>query len=562
MTGKIKVDQGVVDGTVIALYRNNALLKNIDVNRTGSFRIAVDLNHTYRFVFNNPFYYSKTIEIDTHVPSEARASDAVFPPYQLSLMLYRKVPGVNETQQEIGRISYNPKIDQFDAELIRQETDFKKLIDEALSEIKEKSRLYETQTAKAKKQKYAQHIADADHFFRTGKYSEAMNEYRQAVLSQPSELYPRNKVDEAYRILIAEQLHHSFGPPGEDNFLKYLNYGDAQFAQREYSHARVAYSLALKFRPDDENVKRKLAESEVETAKLQDLALAEVRHRDEVYALRTQRYRELIAKGDQKFRAEVIAAARDFYAQAATQIDENSYALLMLQKIGDILSNDEMALKLARERDEAQKKRLIEARNRAYDDAIHEADARFHQGDFQQALENYELALTIKSFELYPRQQINAINDIRAKMQISGEEYRRLLREGEDLMARFEYGTARNSFVKAHALIPNEQYALEKIAAIDNILAQQNEQNKIDTQYRQEIESADRLYAEKKYNEAIAGYQKALKWKPDESYPFDQIQRIRGILSRESDEQKRIQQRQSDYDQMVRKADEAFDQQS
>jgi tetratricopeptide (TPR) repeat protein len=562
VTGKVKVDQGVIDGTYIEIYRNSIRNQNVIVNRTGNFLVSIDLGQVYQFRFINDAYYSKTVEIDTHVPPEACKVNCEFPPYQLSILLYKKVPGVAELAKQTGKVSYNPKIDNFDAEILRKETNLKEMIDKALAEVKLKSMQYNQQSVRDKKQKYDRYIIEGNSFFNSGKFNQAMLSYRDAAMIFPDEKYPRDRVDQAYQILISEELTKSFGQPTEDNFLKFLNYGDLKFNEREYTIAKVAYENALLVRPDEQVIKTKLQKSNDELQKMKDLARDEIVHKLQVYASRTVKYNELITRGDELFSNQDIVGAKDLYAQAATQIDENSYALLMLQKIGDIISNDELALKLAHEREEAEKKRLADARNQAYADAVAEADRLFNQRLYRDALENYELALTIKSYELYPKQQILEINNILAKLQLNGEDYNRLLREGEAYFQERNYLQARNSFVQAHDLITVEKYALEKITEIDRILDQIKKEGIFQEQYNKTIAEADKLFEIKKYNEAITAYQKALGYKPSENYPKEQISTIRGILSRESEEQKRLLQQQTEYDQAIILADNAFNRQS
>jgi tetratricopeptide (TPR) repeat protein len=576
VTGKVKVDQGVVDGTHIEVYQNSIQIQDVIVNRTGNFRVSINLGQVYRFQFLNDLYYSKTIEIDTHVPPEACKVDCAFPPYELSLLLYKKVPGVPESAQQIGKVSYNPKIDNFDAEILRQETDLKAMIDGALADVKQKSVLYENKSVRDKKQNYDRLISEGNNYFNSGNLNQAMLSYRDAAMIFPLEKYPRDRVDLAYQMLVFDELSKNFGQPSEDNFLKYLNYGDLKFADREYTVAKVAYESALKVRPDEQKIISKLQKSDEEVQKTRELSRDEIIHRDQVYSSRIAKYNELIVRGDEIFRNQDIVGAKDLYAQAATQISENSYALLILQKIGEIVSNDELSLKLAHERDEAEKKRLADARNQAYIDAVAEADRQFDQRLYRDALETYELALTIKSYEFYPKKQISEINSILAKLQLKGEEYNRLLRDGELFLQEKEYLQARSSFVQAHDLITDEKYALQKITEIDlmleqakldgiykaQFLEQQKQERANQAQFDQAIAEADNLFKSKKYKESIIVYQKASEYKPSEKYPREQILMIRGILSRDNDDQKRLLQQQTDYDQAILQADNAFNKQS
>jgi tetratricopeptide (TPR) repeat protein len=562
ITGKVKVEQGLVDQTNIQVTRNGALLMNVTVNQTGNFRMKVELNHIYRFQFSKDGFYPKTIEIDTHVPAEVASVNTNFPPYQLALMLFKKVPGVEESVSEVGRVSYNPQIDNFDAEMLRQKDPFKNELQKILQDIQVESRNYDEQKKKTRNEKYQQTIAEAEQLYRQKQYENAMHRYRDAVMIFPQNLNPRKQVNVLYALLVEEQLYATLGAPVEENFLKYLNYGDLKFREREYTVAKVCYEKASQIRPENNVVKNKLNDSNQEFQKLQELAIEEVKHHQTVYAARTQKYNELVKQADEKFLKEFYAEAKDFYAQAITQIDENSHAVLMIRKIDEMISSDEAALKLAKEREAAERERLLNARNQAYNDAVKEADRMLGQRLYRDAIEYYELALTIKSYEMYPQLQIRTIREILADLQLKGDEYNDLIRKADVLFYEKKYQEARGQYQQAHELIPNERYAHQKIIDIDHILAMQNKEQETVSKYRTLLGAADQLFENKKYTEAITAYQQASMVQPNEDYPKQQIKKIRGILSGEADAQKRIVQQQNDYNQVIQLADQAFNQQS
>ena len=562
ITGKVKVDQGLVEGTIIQIYRNGGLLNNVSVNRTGSFRVAVNIDCIYRFNFINEGYYSKDIEVDTHIPPEICDKDCNFPPYQMAILLYKEVPGVKSITSKTSRISYNPKIDNFDAEILREESSIENQIQDILTEVNKKSIQYDKQITEGQQDKYRRAISDADRLFNEKAYEAAMLRYRDAVLIYPQIQYARNRVTQLYQILVAAELDKTLGNTDEKNFLRYLNYGDQKMSEREYTMAKVAYEKCLLIKPDDLSLKNKLYEANQEIRKSNELALDEVNHSAEVYQSRTVKYNDLIRQGDNFFKEENLAVAKDFYAQAATQIKENSYAILMIQKIDELMSNDEMALKLAQEREEAEKKHLINARNTAYGDALAEADRLFNQRLYRDAIEAYELALTIKNYELYPQNQIRIIKGILADLQLKGDEYNRLIRTADELLYGRKYNEARIDYEHAHQIIPDEKYALQKIAEIDRILQQGDKEATLRDKYNELVKIADSLFQQNNYDKAIEKYQNALTFLPNENYPKEQINIIRGILSRESNEQKRLTQLKTDYDRTISLADNAFNQES
>lgn len=562
VTGRVKVDQGVVDGTHIQLFRNGTRIQDLEINRTGTFRVLIELNQNYRFYFANNNYYPKSIDFDTHIPPGVCNVDCNFPPYEIAILLYKKVTGVNEMPSTPSKISYNQQLDVFDPEILRQGTDLKKNISDALADAKQKAVLYDQKKIMDKKLNFERLIKEADTYFKSGKLEQSMTTYRDAAIILPNEKYPRERVDQAYYLLVSAQLQKSFGNPSEDNFLKYLNYGDLKFSEKEFTVATIAYESALAIRPEEQSIKTKYQNSQEEVKKIKDLTWEEIDHKKQVYAARGIKYKELIALGDEKLLQDDFLGAKDFYAQAASQIDENSYALLMLQKIDEITSSDELAIRLSRERAEADQKLLADARNKAYFDAIAEADRMFGERLYRDAIDNYELAMSIKDYELYPKQQIKTINDILAKLQLNGEEYNRLIREGDQLFQQTNYLSSKESYQNAHQLIPDEKYALGKIAEINRLLIKQDEENTKQKQYDKILAEGDSLFTQKRYSDAIDPYQRASAIKPTEKYPKEQILKIRGILSRESGDQRLLLQKQTEYDRIISQADETFSRQS
>ncbi|MCF8361418.1 MAG: hypothetical protein K9G70_02215 [Prolixibacteraceae bacterium] len=562
ITGRVKVDKGEVEGASIQIVRDGIKWKEVTVNRTGSFRLPVSLGHVYDFIYHKDGYYSKNIQVDTNVPPEACDGDCNFPPYQMAVLLYKKVPGVEEMNTPEARVSYNPKIDNFDAEVLRKASDYSEEINNILLEVKAESKKYEERRKQSKQSKYEALINSADRMFRQGDYDAAIRNYRDALMIFPTNVYPRNQINKSYQLQVAVQLRKRFGLPDEDNFMRYLNYADIKADEREYTMAKVAYEKILTVKPNDEQVKNRLEKVKTELENMNRLAMDEVSHDAEVYRTRKRKYKNLVGQADEKIQNEDFAEARQLYARAATQIDENSYALLMIEKIDNIFNNEELIEKLARERELQEQERLREARNRAYDDAVQEADRLFDQRLYRDAIEYYELALSVKNYELYPKKQIRTIREILADLQLKGEEYNRLVRQADDMFRNEKYREARPVYSSAHELIPDEKYALKKMAEIDRILNMDDAQARKREEYIKYIQLADSLFEIEQYNQSLKHYQNALTVFSDEAYPKTQIAKIRGVLSRDENKKRQQEQIQNDYNRTIALADNAFNQES
>ena len=557
VTGRVRVEQGLVEGTQITLRQGNSVSQELTVNRSGNFVVSLQLGQVYVMVFSKEGFYPKEIEIDTRIPSSIPSS-TVFPPYQVSMFLLKSVPGIEPPDKRVGRIVYNSTIDNFDVDAGDKTEDYKKVIEEAIRTIRQQSENHERKASETKIRNYQSLVRQAEVLAGQQQYPAAMEKYREASRLFPFDPSLREKVSSLHRLSAIDQMGKTFGPPSQAAFSKYMNYGDTKIKERESTLALVAYEILLRIKPDDQELRNKHDNVKREVEELMQLGASEMKHKQMLYEKRKERYTELVTLADAELRQERFSNARDQYALAAGQIEENSYAVAMLQKIDEILNNDEKALALAKEKEEQEKKRIREAREKAYNDAISEADRLFERRFYRDAIENYELALTIKSWEIYPKNQIRIINDLIAALQSGGVEYNRLLREADQLMHNKEYEPARVAYEQAHKLLPNETYALSQIRAIDSILASLEAERERNKSYNAEIKKADELFQTGSFNDAILAYQKAQAIKPDERYPFDQIRKIRGLISQASESSRAKMQQQTDYDQAISMADKAF----
>lgn len=559
VTGKVRVEQGLVDGSEIELYLGNQLQQKAIINRTGNFVFVLKIGQNYHLRFLKEGFYSKEIEIDTHIPPEICSADCQFPPYQLSVFLLKSVPGVEFGPPVAGRIAYNRKIDNFDVVIEEGKApDLKQIIENSISESRQKSQKLEKENFEKRLKSFRTQMAGAESYTRSRQYQEALESYRAAALLFPFDLQPREQIDQLFRLSAIYQLEQSFGKISEQNWLKYLNYADAKTAEREATLAMVAYELVLKVKPDNSDIRSKYNQARQDVEDLHKLALNEVQHKQQLAEKQIVRYKELIDDADVELRAENFIAARDQYALAAGQTDENSYALLMLKRIDEIFNDSDQAKKKAREQEEQEKLMIRQAREKAYHDAIAEADRLFENRLYRDAIEAYELALTIKSWEPYPTGQIRIIKDLLARLQISGAEYNSLLRLAEDQYNQNNYQLARTTYQAAHNLLPTETFALARIRQIDDLLARLERETENERQYRKVIASADSLFNLKSYQPAISAYQQALVLKKNEPYPNEQILKIRELIARENGSQRAALQQQTAYEQALASADKAF----
>ncbi|MEN8118128.1 MAG: hypothetical protein ABFS16_14180, partial [Bacteroidota bacterium] len=136
----------------------------------------------------------------------------------------------------------------------------------------------------------------------------------------------------------------------------------------------------------------------------------------------------------------------------------------------------------------------------------------------------------------YPQQRIDEIDVIlrelaaaRAAHAELDRNYGGFIQQADRFFNIKNYSSARENYLKASEIKPNENYPKDKIIEIDQLIQQQM----LDDRYRTIIVAADGFFRTQNYLQAKTEYEKALAVKSDEQYPKSQISKIDDILYRE-----------------------------
>ncbi|MDA9715010.1 hypothetical protein N9V04_01280, partial [Bacteroidota bacterium] len=110
-------------------------------------------------------------------------------------------------------------------------------------------------------------------------------------------------------------------------------------------------------------------------------------------------------------------------------------------------------------------------------------------------------------------------------------QYTNLVKTADHQLKNLSYENAKTTYNEALKLKPDEQYPKDQIAAIDqklqDIQAENDRLNKQKKDYDDQIVIADKLYNEEKWQESIEAYKKAQEIKPDEVYPKQRMDEIK-----------------------------------
>ena len=437
-------------------------------------------------------------------------------------------------------------------------------IDAKLAELARKAE--EERKARELQERYDALIVKADAAFKGEAYSEAMNDYRDALQLKPEEAYPQERItaiegllDQAARDKAEAERLERERRERDQRYADAVARGDAAFSSEDWNTARSAYTEAGEIKPDEQYPKDRLKAisdriadqaAADEAARLaaqqaeQDRLAQQAEERD-------RRYDELVAKGDAAFERDELDLAKAAFKDAlgvkpGEQYPQDQLAAIERRRLE--LSAADEAARLAAEQEAAERARAEEERRRLeadqealearYRELIASADLAFGADELERARSSYQQALDVKPGEQYPKDRIANIDAELARRRAQAQDAEAMAAE----QRRLEEERRRREQEEADAarrLAEEERMRLER-------------EKELDARYRDLIVEADQALADQQYQQARGTYAQALDVKPAEAYPKAKMEQIDLILA----EQERLRREQELAEQRSREEEE------
>ncbi len=451
-------------------------------------------------------------------------------------------------------------------------------------------KLAELESEKEQEERFNELVADAESLESNEEFENAIDKYREA-LTIKSSADIENKIAELEDKLA--KLEKS--AETQEVYDAAMEKGQEALDKNDYASAIKSFEDALLAIPMDKEATRLRNEA-------QD-ALSDLRSEEE-------KYNSLLEKGESALQNEELEDAKKFYENAQSmrpkatlpqdkiiEIDEllrkkkeeleslneeekvnqeyqNKLELAEVAagnfKYDDAIDHLKEALKLKPAEDLPKKKikeyqALLDqisaqnAKEKKYSDLVLEADEAFDNESYEESIELYNEALTVKSNETYPKTQIGKAKDaLKAAENLDlNRKYNNLIDIADKSFANEEYQEAIDNYKKALEEKPGDQYSIDKIEEskqiLDNLKAEKEQAEKSNSEYNKFISEADKLYDQKEFIEAKKKYESALQVKPNDQYAIRRI--------KESVESAKIKVDQGDelrYQKILSKADEYF----
>lgn len=183
-----------------------------------------------------------------------------------------------------------------------------------------------------------------------------------------------------------------------------------------------------------------------------------------------------------------------------------------------------------------------------YDRLIQQADNQFNNQEYSTSRESYVAASAIFPDEQYPIDRINQLNDLLAQKDARDRQINDIIAEADKLLEENKFEEAQEKYLEAMQLSPGDESIQAKI---NNARNKQTQYRQLSGNYNELITKADEAYNSSLYRTALGFYKQATEIKPDEEYPKKRIDELNTILA-ELREKERL------YNEAIEKADNYY----
>jgi tetratricopeptide (TPR) repeat protein len=434
-------------------------------------------------------------------------------------------------------------------------------IDELLAEQQrqadEAARL--TAERKALNEKYQTFIELADSQFKNQDYLNSRESYKEALNLKITEPYPKaqlqkiseilaeqkKKAEEEAKRLAQQQLN-------DNKYLNLLESANKYFELKQWESAINDYQTALKLKPEEQYPKNRIDEIE--------LILSELERKANKKSELKREYDALIEIADKQFGDKEYDFAVLKYQEALELMPKESYPKSQVKKIEVILERLTIA--------ERKEKEL----NQKYSEELEKAEEFFKQEQFSVARHHYKAALEIKPKEEYPKEKLDEIRErLRAlknaeqeaiannpsnfekKLSIIKErEYADLIEKADQAFQLSQFTVSKVMYERALRMFERE-YPKKQLKEIDKLIREEKS-SVLSEEYKQLIAKGDKELSANHYSVAKFYYGKAIQLNSKEKYPKNQIRKIEELLK-----SRKNQKLDKEYEEVIKKADDAFD---
>ena len=449
---------------------------------------------------------------DNAISSYNEAKD-LLPGVQLA---YDKIRDANKMREDLANAevnkNYQAKMQEaqkfYDS---KQWDQAKSSYNEALqikpNERSPKDRIIEIDNMLAKMKKdeedYNKLISQGDQTLLENDFDKAISYFQNALEIKPTESYPKDQIKKANELKEAASAAAIL----DQKYNKLISKSDGLFQNTSYDLALSSYEEASALKPDEKYPKDQIILIQNKLKEIEDQVAADLE--------KQKLFDAAVLKADGLYKENNWEEAKLAYVEAKDIKPDEDYPQQMI---------DDIEVKLQRIAADAAEKQ------KRYDDLIANGDASFSGENWKESKQYYNDALDVFPDKKYPQDQITAIDkkiaDAETEKQnnlLKIQQFETLLTEGDQNVESVEYDIAKQKYLEAKKLFPDNVIVDQKLSHLETLIKELRSKNALDSSYNAAIAAADKLRDTETWKEAKSKYYDALNLKPLESYPKTQI---------------------------------------
>lgn len=523
INGNIVISDASPDNARIVIVKNGSKIDEQVLTKKGRFDLKLALGSDYKLTFEKDGYVTKIVNVNTEVPEEVIESNPNFPPVKLIINLLPTVQDV-----DLSVFDQPIAILAYSAEVddFTFDKDYSNKIKDRVAQTEQKikqSIASRGAAAQERERKFAELVSKGQQAFERKAWNGAIDHWSQALEIKPENEDLKQKIAAARREAELEEGRLAIELQNKKTYQLLVNAGDSLFTLKKYTDSREKFVAATQL-----NIKETYPASKIREIDsiLAALAKQEAEQQKQLAATEAA-YKKALAIADQSFTAKAYETSISQYRQASGIKPQEVYPKEMIAK-----AEQAIAYLKKQQAQEAEQRRLEEERRNGlknkYNDLIAQADEAFGKENYAMAKLRYTEADNLNLGEEYPKKRIQEINTIinSTKYKLKLEEYNKNKTLAEKNMQQKNYASAKVYYQKALSLLAVDKEEIEqRIAEIDRMI-ETARLAEIEKAYKENIGKADKAYNEKAYAVARFYYKKALEIKIADKHATERLQEV------------------------------------
>ncbi|MDD4108760.1 MAG: tetratricopeptide repeat protein, partial [Prolixibacteraceae bacterium] len=399
----------------------------------------------------------------------------------------------------------------------------------AEAEAAEQSRLAAIEAERERK--YNDSIGRGDSLFTLEQYEDSRTSYQSALKVKPGEDYPEQRITEIGDIIRKLELARVERERIDRDYESSVKLADQQFNAKDYNHARANYEKALASKPGESYPSAKITEidnilkqQELDENYRNIIIAADGLFKTESYTEAKNQYENALAiKPEEKYPASQIIKIENYRKEQESRLLSEQQSAVDLEQRRQLINQQQLELRELEVMSEASLSQL-------YDEYITNADNYFDNKLYNVSRAWYYKAWDLRPSETYPPARIDEINRLVSSMLLNNidRDYQRFVNLADSTFRENQLAVSRGWYNRALSVKSAESYPREQLQEIEKII-EERLAGRSGELFESHLQKANDAFQNGNYNVARFWYKKALELRPDDTNVKARLEEIQTI---------------------------------